>query len=355
MLIDGLRASLRWDFFTVEELERFRLRGDLIQRVNPSTGEIVWETPAWDAARSDVHQVCFRVSRNGLTLWGSPARCFGDSDAVFGAGAASALDVVGCLERMATLVGTALGDLGLWRRSVLTDWTVTRLDVTQNLALADSGSVFAALEYLRGTNGGRYRVSAGYSETVYWSHKSRYRAAKAYHKGAHIRWLSRRKDYDGRQYSDEEQGQLERVLRLELELRRDFFRKLVSVDAAGRVVRKSWWELTAGDLVAEHEGFFGAMMGDAAMNDWELEKAVISMGDSRRQGQAAWATWCRIRAQGRAHVFASMSRATWYRHLKILRAAGLRDADFSAGVVVPFRRRLEARPVCSFAELRRAA
>jgi hypothetical protein len=52
-----------------------------------------------------------------------------------------------------------------------------------------------------------------------------------------------------------------------------------------------------------------------------------------------------------------MPRATYFRHLNLLRLAGLSDADLCAGNVLPFARRevVIANPVTSWEELRRIA
>ena len=59
--------------------------------------------------RSDSHGVAFQVGSDRLRFQGSPARAIGDGDAVFGAGAARASDVGGCVEAMCALLGPGLG------------------------------------------------------------------------------------------------------------------------------------------------------------------------------------------------------------------------------------------------------
>ncbi len=84
----------------------------------------------------------------------------------------------------------------------------------------------------------------------------------------------------------------------------------------------------------------------------ELEKVAPTPG----RALAAHRTWAMVKAIGYELAKESMPRATWYLHMKYLRAAGLSDADIGAGNVLPFRRReiCIASPVRSWAELRAA-
>jgi hypothetical protein len=85
----------------------------------------------------------------------------------------------------------------------------------------------------------------------------------------------------------------------------------------------------------------------------ELEKIAPTKG----QAQAAHRTWALIKSCGWSLTKESMPRATYFRHLNLLRLAGLSDADLCAGNVLPFARRevVIANPVTSWEELRRIA
>jgi II/X family phage/plasmid replication protein len=73
------------------------------------------------------------------------------------------------------------------------------------------------------------------------------------------------------------------------------------------------------------------------------------------QARAAFRTWQLIRAVGWQEARDSTTRPTWYRHCKVMKAAGVRDLDIAHGRVVPMRTRLlELRPVGSWSELRAA-
>lgn len=54
----------------------------------------------------------YRVGSDSVWMQGSPARVIGDGDALFGSGAAAALDLPGCVLRMRHMLSRAL-DLGI--------------------------------------------------------------------------------------------------------------------------------------------------------------------------------------------------------------------------------------------------
>lgn len=336
MLIDWVTARVPLDGLSEQVRQAVALIGDRIIRFNPATGEQRWETSAWDSIRSDTHQVVVRV---GSDLWmqGSPARVCGDGDAVFGSGPSAALDLVGCVDVMRRFLscqlGVALPPADRWR--------VTRVDVTGNLLLPDLCTVRDALRLLRDIEGGRYRVSAQAGDTVYWSVRSKLRSGKAYAKGPHLRYLMRQRSYDGRQYTPQEIAAADRLLRLELRLGREFW------------ARNRWQDFTAEQLRQQWLDYFGRMAGETAVtDDRDLMRRVIAAAPTEGQGKAAYGCWLLIQREGWERAREAYARRTWYRHIKILRAAGLRDGDISSGRVIPMRLRLiDAALVTSWEQL----
>lgn len=300
---------------------------------------------AWESVRSDSHGVVFRVGTDALWMQGSPARVIGDGCNVFGAGASAQQDIKGCVQRMANFL---FGALPIDNRFPVDKWIVSRVDVTKNLDVGDLGNVRSALSILRNLEGGRYRVSQQAGDTVYWSHKSRLRSGKAYAKGPHLLKLNKSRSYMGKIYNQEEIELANRLLRLELKLGPQFWRERAE---------KRWFEWTAKDFDEQWESYFGRMIGTVEMvNDSEVKKRVLAVAPSVGQGKAAYGCWAMIQAQGWERAREMYSRSSWYRHLSLLRRAGLGDADFSAGRVVHLRRKLvEARVVNSWSELQRAA
>ena len=344
MLIDWVTARLDLNHFDATEMEYLRSLTDRIVRFNPRTGETVWETAAWESIRSDSHQISMRVGSDALWVQGSPARVTGDGDAVFGSGASAAFDIKGCVYRMAAY---AFQRIGLELRGKIKDWKVSRVDVTANLLLGSLSEVREALRILRNVEGGRYRVSQQAGDTVYWSHKSRLRAGKAYAKGPHLLYQKRRGD--GIWYPEEEIDLANRLLRMELRLGSQWFREKRS--------GKEWYELTPDDFKSVWYDYFGKMVGGVEIKDEDdLKQRIFEVAPTEGQAKSAWGCWCQIRAEGWECAREMYANRTWYRHLKILRAAGLGDADISGGEVVPLRRKvLDLQIIHTWDELKYAA
>lgn len=339
MLLDWVTARIPLDQLSAEARAAALQLGDRVCCYCPKTGDIRYESARWESVRSDSHQIAVRA---GTDFWmqGSPARVIGDGDAVFGAGAAAALDIAGCVDRMRLFVADQIG-----AALPASGWIVSRVDVTGNLELGSLAEVRQALAILRGVEGGRYRVSQQAGDTVYWSHLSKLRSGKAYAKGPHLAYLMKSPRYNGRVYQPDEVAQANRLLRLELKLGREWF------------ARNPWQDVTADRLRHEWNGYFERMIGGADMaSDCDLQARVTAAAPSEGQGKAAYGCWVMIQREGWERAREFYSKTTWYRHMGILRAAGLRDADISVGQVVPLRRRIiEARAVSSWAELRSVA
>ncbi|MDT4328323.1 phage/plasmid replication protein, II/X family [Methylomonas sp. MS20] len=345
MLIDWITAYLPLDKIPVEHWQDLRQLTDRVLRYCPKTGEARWESSAWDSIRSDSHQIAFRVGSDAVWLQGSPARVCGSGDAVFGEGPAAALDLVGCLHRMRSFVSA---QIGIELSTDADHWTVTRIDVTGNLLLDDLAAVRVALRTLRECEGGRYRVSQQAGDTVYWSHKSRLRAGKAYAKGPHIDYQTKKLDYSGRHYSPTEKELTNRLLRLELRLGAQWLRERTG---------QPWTALKPQDLTKEWREYFNRMIGAADMiNDDDLKTRIISSADSEGKGKAAYMCFLFIKQNGWQSAKENYPRTTFYRHMEVLRKAGLGDADISTGNVVPLRRKvIECQMISSWTELRQYA
>lgn len=347
MLIDWITASLDqelcpdWVGWRV-----LRTWGDRILRVDAS-GHVVWETAAWDSVRSDSHQVMMHANRGSLRVQGSPARAMGLGDAVFGSGDGGR-DLCCCLVAMLGHISRAIRVFPMPSPRL---FRVSRVDVTGNYRMSSLSSVRVALSELRGVEGGRYRVSQQAGDTVYWSHLSRYRSGKAYAKGPHLRYMMRSKGYVGYQYTEDEITLAEQILRLELRLGSKFWNEYP----------KPWYSVRWDELQCCHSGYFERMLGSESMGeavrgvDMCFVEKCVNVAPSVGQGKAAARTWAVIQSCGWQAARDSMPKSSWYRHLSILRAAGLGDADISAGRVISLRRPLVLHPVTSWAELRDAA
>lgn len=365
MLIDWVTASLDMEKCSEDLRENLMLLGDRVLRYCPRTGVIKWESCAWDSIRSDSHQLAFRVSGSAIHIQGSPARVCGSGDAVFGEGAARALDLPACLSRMVAFIS---GMIGHNLPAAVELWKVSRVDVTANLLLDDLASVRVALRILRECEGGRYRVSQQAGDTVYWSHRSRLRSAKAYAKGPHIRYQIAQTGYTGRAYTSQELSLLDRLLRLELKLGAQWLR-----ERAG----KAWHKLTPDDLRGLWHEYFEKMIGDASMTEESLYEKIceaaelirleknitskVELKSSEGMAKTAYAFYLLIQKEGWQRVRELHSKKgkpsqTYYRNLNVLHRAGLGDADISAGTVVVLRRKIiECQIIESWDDLRKAA
>ncbi len=328
MLIDWITARLDRELFTPEQWQKLDNMADRVLRLCPRTGDVRWQISAWESVRSDSHQIAVKVGGDALWMQGSPARVMGDGCTVFGSGASHALDLVGCVQRMAQFVG---GMIGFDLPGKPIQWVISRVDVTANLLLDDLSSVRTALRVLRDCEGGRYRVSQQAGDTVYWSHKSRLKSGKAYAKGPHLEYLQRQQTYTGRPYNSHDIQQANRLLRLELKLGREFWRR---IDC-------HWSAITPSQLQKEWSNYFDRMIGHADMKtETDIKTRIFQAAPTEGQGRAAYGTWLLIRSEGWETAKESTCRTTWYRNLKILRAAGLGDADIASGRVVEIRRRI---------------
>lgn len=334
------------DWLTLK-IDGTRLEPEAIQRLKALSGRVIkldaeggieWESAARENIRSDSHQVTVCMGGE-LTICGSPARVMGTSN-VFGSG-----DIRACARAMLAFVrcrvSVPLPDIESWR--------CTRVDVTHNYDLLTAANVRAALLSLRHAEGGRYQLRTT-AESVYWSVRSQHRSGKAYAKGPHLEYQMKKGTAE---VSPDELLLAQRLLRLELSLRSQFWRQQVE---------KPWHEFSEVELDQLHEGYFSALVGGVEVVEMSDVKrrcveTAIDIGRTEGQGNAAFAYWCLIRAEGFERARELTSKATHYRHVKLLRAAGLSWADFQAGRVVQLRRTplVLAQPVRSFSDMRLVA
>jgi II/X family phage/plasmid replication protein len=309
-------------------------RAGLVMKIAPG-GEIEWQTPARESIRSDSHQVTLHLGSE-LQICGSPARVMSTSN-VFGSG-----DVRECARAMLGFASThAQVDLPAFER-----WRLTRLDQTQNYDLGSLANVRAALLALRHAEGGRYQLRTA-AESVYWSVQSHLRSGKAYAKGPHIERQVRRGEAE---LSDSEVKLAQRLLRLELSLKSQWWRERSE---------KAWHQYSQSDLESEHEKYFAQLVGNVEIAEMsqvqqKLEAVAAERGFKVGRARSAYAYWCLIQAEGFERARELTAKPTHYRHVQLMRAAGLSFADFQARRVVSLRRTplVLAQPVRSFHEMR---
>lgn len=341
MLLDWVSFRIPLVEFGKDQIQQLRLLTDRIVRFCPKTGDVRYETCAWESIRSDSHQLSFQVGSSDLRIQGSPARVCNDGDAVFGSGSSSRLDLRGSIKAMTLHASKVLSVI--LPSSV--NYTVTRVDVTGNLLLGSLTEVRDALRILRDCEGGRYRVSQQAGDSVYWSHRSRLRSGKAYAKGPHLEYLTNSSKYTGRIYTPSELSLSQNLLRLELKLGREFFS------------RNDWKTMDADFFKKQWNEYFDRMIGDSEMKtDNDLKQRIFTVAPTEGRAKAAYGCWLLIQSEGWERARESYPKPTWYRHLGILRNAGCGDADISVGRVVPIRKKIfEARLISSWSQLKQAS
>lgn len=311
-------------------------------------GSIEWVkgVPDWEAIRSDSLGLYWSVTSNGhfdfLTIGGSPSSQLNQGVNVFGS--------LSIEQGAKTLIRSA----GLALNAILPDWRqwdCRRLDITANYDMGNSAQVKEALRLLLGTDAPRRRTNSDKQggDSVYWNPTSTLRKGKAYHKGAHLRYQSKKGNIE---ISDDLHLLADRLLRLELTLGSQWFRRFAD--------KYNWREFTSEFLTAEHTNFFGSLIGGEGLevSDMgtllsELEKVAPSKG----YALSAHKTWALIKTIGYTQTLESTNKNTFRKHCQFLRAAGLSSADLCAGTVIPFRKKslLLGSPVLSWHELRKVA
>lgn len=348
-LIDWLTLRLPLEKILDEALHR-RVRDCLnTLHCSDADGCLVWEKQVLnvDALRSDTVGLFWQLQSDGkhqyLVIGGSPAsvehgvNVFGELDIQYCAGV---LIRAACKELNAVLPG-------------FQQWQCRRIDITGNYALPDAASVKQALRQLSISEGGRRKASNDHrgGDTVYWNPSSDLVKGKAYHKGPQLRRLVRM----GVVMLDEAYLALaDRLLRFEHTRGARWFRRLAESGTC-------WYDLTCRQLVDFFTEFFGRLVDGVEVKDMERHELVAKIKRanecSQQRAEAAFATYRNIRADGFDVAKGFISRATWYRHLAMLRKVGISDSDLVSGNVVQFRpvRVVLAQAVGSWDELRRAA
>jgi hypothetical protein len=291
-------------------------------------GVEVWRKTSvdFDKLRSDSGGLYWTTAGDGLNYYlvvgGSPSSILNNGVNVFGS-----LDIREGAEVLRKRASACLGAI----LPPIDAWQCRRCDVTGNYNMGNSAQVKQALRLLLGTDAPRRRTNSDKrgGDSVYWNPSSDLRAAKAYHKGAHLRYQQAKGNIE---VSEELLLQADKLLRLELKLGAKWFRRL----------EKPFLELTSDDLRAEHHSFFSALIGSGAVEVADMGTLLLELekhAPTKGRALAAHRTWALIKTIGFTQTKLSMADSTFRLHLSYLRAAGLSSADLCAGKVIEFRRR----------------
>lgn len=348
MLIDWLTLRIKLDSLNVNLTDRLRDCMGFTFCVD-ANDKLKWRKQHLDIdkLRTDSQGLYWSLTADGqsqsyLTIGASPASVENDGLNVFGS-----TDIEHCATVLIQHAGRALDAiLPNWM-----DWQCRRLDITANYDMGNSSQVKQALRLLLGTDAPRRRTNSDTKggDTVYWNPTSDLQAGKAYHKGAHLRFMCRR----GNMYLDDETLELaDNLLRLELKLGARWFRRYEEKD--------DWHTLTTYELTEIHHKFFNSLIGEGDVEVADmgtLLKKLEQVCPTKGRALAAHRTWALIKTVGYSQTQSSMAKTTFYKHLEYLKAAGLSSADLCAGTVIPFRRQtlVLREPVTSWTQIRMAA
>ena len=291
-----------------------------------------------DQVRSDFQGMVWSISSNGkdkyLNIGASPA-FLANGNNLFGSD-----DYQACkIELIRYAQKVFKGALVL-----SSNWHPRRIDITQNYLMQSNQQVKEALYILRSSDGIRQKATVRAGDTVYFGAGSHFIFGKAYDKFAQAVELCKKsaKQLKPIPYSHYQLSLIDRILRLELTLGRQFFDEHSDEEI-----------LTPTFLAEKHETFFRKFIGDSEVYDMDsLYQRLIETCPSAGRAQAAYDTYLRIKDRGYAFAEQTMSRATFLRHRKYLIEAGLSISDLKSARIVELRkRRIDMQPVQSWEHL----
>lgn len=313
-------------------------------------GEIKWMKRNLDieSLRSDSPGLYWQLTGDGksdvLVIGASPASI------EHGLNVWGSIDIKHCSDVLIACASRSLSLLLPSRDS----WQVRRIDVTANYALPDSASVKSALAQLLVSSGARRRTSSHNrgGDTVYWSPASDRAKGKAYHKGPQVMNLWKKNKL---QNLPVDVDLLDQIIRLEHTRGAKWFRDLESANTR-------WQDLTPEKLIALHTEFFAPLVGHGIevknMEKTQIVKTIMQQNNcTENQALAAFNTYRNCRIDGYEVTRASIPRATFYRHQKLLKIAGISDSHLRTASIIPFPKiRFDlAKPVGCWDDIRRAA
>jgi hypothetical protein len=400
MLIDWITAKLCTSKLSDVALAKLKAMTGTIISINPD-GTIEYETFRRESIRSDSHQVTCSLG-GFFQITGSPARLFDDSldlhDNVFGS-----VDIKDNFYKMLRFVESQL-DIELPTHE---HWDLTRLDITQNYFLNDYGQVERVLNHHRKAEAGRYQT-ATYGNSVYISKGNQVCSGKMYAKGNQLK-----KDFKKRfheimktikeDYSydhvaldlaismcrDDEIEKIKNLclihdkaeeiskrlllskalIRFEAQYNSRYFKQdLNKIGKNYKMPKNKWYNLTESDIKKMYKDFWHTRVGTGlqTMNIKEIkekfENSAVELGFKSGYGLKAFATWNLIKSIGHLNVYSPnndnslISQRTFYVHKKIALNAGLTQADFQSGEVLPFSKDvINMVEVNSWAQLKKLA
>lgn len=338
-MIDWLTLKIDLCHLPEPVVRLLQSQNSMIFKVNAQTGDIDWQTYAWESVRSDTHQVCFRVGTH-FHVQGSPAR-LGLPNNAFGS-----LDIQYCALKMIhfaksyfrisdlldqspdclTRSGGQAGDCF----SSLENWSCSRIDVTRNYVMQSEAEARQALAYLKQSPESRQKHSYE-SNGLYIGKRSTLQTGKIYLKGQDAKRCKR----TGRaEYSDDQILKSKNLLRAELSLKRHAIRRLSEAKGI------DWKSLNPDILLKIHSDYFKEYFSEIEVTDMSTHlQKLLEVAPTEGQARAAYDCFTRIRMYGYEQAKETYTKPSWYRHIGNLKAAGFRRADMQHINVIPLRKR----------------
>jgi hypothetical protein len=380
MLLDWITAKLCTSKLSEASFTKLKSMTGTIISINPD-GTIEYETFRRESIKSDSHQVTCSLG-GFFQITGSPARLFGDAlglhDNVFGS-----IDIKANFYLMLNFIEREL-KIELPSHE---HWDLTRLDITQNYFLENYGQVERVLNHHRKAEAGRYQT-ATYGNSVYISKGNQVVSGKMYAKGNQLKkdMLKRfpevmkaiRDDYSFDNDALDlaislcKDDEIEKIkylcvihdkaqeiskrlvlsrclLRYEAQYNSRYFKQdLKKIGKNYRMPKNKWYDLTESDIEQMYRDFWQTRVGKGltTMNVKEIkekfEQSAVELGLKSGYGLKAFTTWNMIKTLGHLNVYSPnnenslLTKSTFFRHKKIALNAGLTQADFQSGEVLPF-------------------
>jgi II/X family phage/plasmid replication protein len=322
-MIDWLTLRICLTRLPSAVIDRLRAMNSMIFKVNALTGDVDWQTYAWESVRSDTHQVCFRVGAD-FHIQGSPAR-IGLPNNAFGS-----LDIRYCADKMIAFAADYLGVNEFGVLPPLEQWSCSRIDVTRNYLMQSDSEARQALAYLKQSPESRQKHSYE-SNGFYIGKGSTLHRGKIYLKGQD----AKRNQQAGRaHYTEDQLHKSQRLLRAELTLARHSIRRLFENSGI------HWYDLNPEKLLTIHDDYFSPYFSEIEVTDMSnvLEK-LISVCPTEGQARAAYDCYVRIRMTGYEQAKTTFTKPSWHRHISHLKAAGFKRADLQMINIIPLQKR----------------
>lgn len=312
------------------------------QWVRSDQGELVAYRYDFQTLKSSSHQITICPRNDGITIVGSPAYSMGLTNNVFGSD-----NLIDCYQSMLYAALKSIHEtLNFIVGTKQIKTRITRIDHTFNLLLESEQQARFLISSIDRVDTGRYRTGRKYGTSLYFGGKSRRMKSKIYIKGTQLRKLIKNGKIE--EIEETDLKHLDKVLRLELTYGRDILKGMDII-----TMQKM--------LNNQTDEYWSRFFGDAELRD-NMNKqgeftTIRENSESDAQAKAVMRTLTLIRSHGRNLTELGISRATLFRHLRVLRSCGFGEAELAGNAVIlrfPVQQILTRR-VEDWNELRRIA